>query len=770
MNQPKRFTSAHWGTYAATTGADSVELEPLASDPMPSRVGRGWVSAARDPAIRIARPSIRKGWLAGDNGKARCDDTYVEVPWDEALDMTSDALRTVIDTHGNDAIYAGSYGWASAGRFHHAQSQMRRFLNLIGGYVSSRDTYSHGAAEVLLPHLTGMDHKPLQEALTGWPMIAEHCALFLAFGGISARTAQIASGGTSTHETTDQLAKAAQNGMRTIAISPLRSDAETVPGAEWLPIRPGSDTALILALCHELFDNGWHDEEFLNRCTSGWEQFRDYVLGHTDNEPKTPTWAAPLCDIEEGAIRNLARDLSQERVMVSVTWGMQRADHGEQPLWGALALASLLGQIGQPGTGFAFGYGSTTPPGRSQRFYPWPSFPQGTNPVRDFIPVARIADMLLQPGEPYLYNGEERHYPDIKLVYWVGGNPFHHHQDLFRLEEAWRRPETVIVHDHSWTATARRADIVLPSTTPLEREDVMFNRRDERLVFMSRLIDPFGEARDDYAIFAGLAERFGLTDTFTEGRDTKGWLRWMWQGCEAVAEADGVTLPDFETFRHEGIFEVPAPEESRILFGDFVADPDAQPLKTESGKLTLFNERISAMGLNDCPGHPAWLEPEEWITGDNDMFHVIAHQPDTRLHGQLDSGSESKKSKVQGREVCMLHPEAAKRIGVRSGDLVKLHNDRGACLAAVGITDGIRTDCIVLPTGAWFDPQETEAGRLCVHGNPNVLAQDKGTSGLGQGCTGLLTMARLSKWDGALPDIKVHSAPRLESRKPAVAE
>ena len=64
-----------------------------------------------------------------------------------------------------------------------------------------------------------------------------------------------------------------------------------------------------------------------------------------------------------------------------------------------------------------------------------PTFLQGRNGVRDFIPVARIADMLLHPGESYRYNGETRTYPEIKLVYWAGGNPFHHHQDLNRLRK-----------------------------------------------------------------------------------------------------------------------------------------------------------------------------------------------------------------------------------------------------------------------------------------------------------------------------------------------
>jgi len=759
-----RMTAAHWGAYSVTGVGDAMRLEPLADDPAPSRIGKGWLSAARDTRARIQRPAVRKGWLDGDKGAARNDDAFVEMPWDEVLDIAAGEMRRVIDTHGNGAIYGGSYGWSSAGRFHHAQSQMRRFLNLAGGYVAARDTYSHAAGEVILPHITGLTNKEVEEGLTSWPLIAENCTLFLAFGGVSGRTAQIAAGGTSLHEVDDWMGKAAARGMKTVCVSPLRSDLADLPNARWLPVRPGSDVALMLALTYELFANGWHDEAFLKRCTSGWERFRDYLMGG-DGIAKTPDWAAPLCDMPADDIRALAAEMARERVMVSVTWGMQRADHGEQAVWAGLALAAVLGQIGQPGTGFGFGYGSTTPPGRAKRFISWPAVSQGRNPVREFIPVARISDMLLNPGGTYRYNGEERTYPDIKLVYWTGGNPFHHHQDLLKLERAWTRPETVIVNDHSWTATARRADIVLPSTVALEREDIMINRRDPSLIFMSKVLEPMGEARDDHAIFAGLAERLGVGEAFTEGRGVDGWMRWLWAGCQSVAQAEGFALPDFETFREEGRFTIPDEDETRVLFGDFVADPQANPLPSESGKLTLFNERIAAMGLDDCPGHPAWMPPAEWtVNAIGGALHLISQQPDTRLHSQLDNGDEAAAAKLHGREVCRMHPETAAARGLSEGCVVLLYNKRGGCLTGLRLDEAMRRDVVVLPTGAWADLQDTAQGRICVHGNPNAVTLDKGTSALAQGNISHTTLVWAEKWTDPLPDVRALDAPPLVAR------
>ena len=760
-------TAAHWGSYLWADGPDGPALSPDPGDPNPSTIGEGWVSAMRDGNVRIQHPAIRSGWLAGDGGAGRNGDGFVEVSWDRATALVAAEVTRVARQHGNGAIFGGSYGWASAGRFHHAQSQLRRFLNLVGGYCSARDTYSHAAAEVLLPHIVGMSNRTFQDQMTSWPLIAEHCELFVAFGGISGRTAQITSSGTSTHEVETWLKAAAGRGMRMVNVSPQRADGADTPGAEWLSLRPGTDTALMLALAHELYGAGAHDEAFLARCTSGWPAFRAYLTGEADGVAKSADWAAPICDVAAADIRGLAHRMAGKRVMISVSWGLQRADHGEQPLWMGLTLAAMLGQIGQPGTGFGFGYGSTTPVGRPARLIGWPSVPQGRNPIADFIPVARLTDMLLNPGGTYLYDGRQRRFPDIRLVYWAGGNPFHHQQDLNRLETAWTRPETVIVHDHSWTATARRADIVLPCTSSLERDDIMINRRDAALIYMSKGIEPVGEALSDYRILSRIAAHLDLEDAFTEGRSEEDWLRWLWAGCQGVAQRNGFALPDFDAFRAHGRFDVPEAAEARVQMGAFATDPVAAPLDTESGRITLFNHAIDAIGLSDCPGHPTWLAPIAWLgTADADELHLISGQPLPRLHGQLDNGSASAATKVAGREPCVLHPETAARFGIADGDVVLLSTARGACLAGVRLSDGIRPDCVSLATGAWFDPQEVDGRRIDVHGNPNVLTIDKGTSGLAQGSIGHTALVRIARWQGPLPPLTVHLPPQLDGGEP----
>jgi biotin/methionine sulfoxide reductase len=134
---------------------------------------------------------------------------------------------------------------------------------------------------------------------------------------------------------------------------------------------------------------------------------------------------------------------------------LQRAQHGEQPFWMAVTLAAMLGGIGLPGGGVGFSIGSFNNTGRTATKLAGPKLPQGRNPVDAFIPVARLVDMLENPGTAFDYNGRRQTYPNIRLIYWCGGNPFHHHQDLNRLIAAWQRPETIIVHEPWWTCACR---------------------------------------------------------------------------------------------------------------------------------------------------------------------------------------------------------------------------------------------------------------------------------------------------------------------------
>jgi biotin/methionine sulfoxide reductase len=376
--------------------------------------------------------------------------------------------------------------------------------------------------------------------------------------------------------------------------------------------------------------------------------------------------------------------------------------------------------------------------------------------------------MLLHPGEPFEYDGQHLTYPEIGLVYWAGGNPFHHHQDLRRLRRAFGRPDTVIVHDAFWTATARHADLVFPSTITLEREDIGGGHNDTRLLAMHRVLDPHAQAWDDYAIFSELARRLGAFDVFTEGRTPWQWLHHLYGAlCQRLAEV-GVVAPPFDDFWERGSLELPARADSGRPLRGFRQDPDRHPLTTPSGRVEISSGTIAGFGYDDCPGHPAWLEPAEWLgapAAERHPLQLVANQPATRLHSQLDVGAHSRASKVAGREPIRLHPDDAAARGIQDGDVVRVFNDRGACLAGAVVSDALRAGVVQLSTGAWYDPLDPDDPRpLCVHGNPNVLTRDVGTSRLAQGCSGQLALVEVERFPGEPPAGAAHAPPAIEGR------
>jgi biotin/methionine sulfoxide reductase len=141
-------------------------------------------------------------------------------------------------------------------------------------------------------------------------------------------------------------------------------------------------------------------------------------------------------------------------------------------------------------------------------------------------------------------------------------------------------------------------------------------------------------------------------------------------------------------------------------------------------------------------------------------MQLVANQPATRLHSQLDFGATSQASKIGGREPVRLHPQDAAARGIADGDIVRLWNDRGACLAGAVLSEALCPGVVQLSTGAWYDPDDPAADQpLCIHGNPNVLTRDLGTSPLAQGCTGQLTLVEIERFDGPVPRIKAYDPP-----------
>ncbi len=761
----KRFPSlSHWGAFTAVVENDRlVRCEPFALDPAPSPILEAMPGMVHSP-LRIARPAVRAGWLrrrqSGDRA-ARGHEPFVEVAWDEALDLVAEELARVRSGYGHGAIFGGSYGWSSAGRLHHARSLTHRFLHSGGGCTNQVGNYSWGAAQFILPHVIGT-YAPVTGRETDWRSILDHTELFIAFGGLPMRNTQVTSGGAGAHSTHAWVEKAIRSRIEFVVISPTRA----IPAgmhARWLTIRPGTDTALMLGMAHTLLREGLHDAEFLTKYCVGFERFAAYVLGNDDGQPKDAAWASAICGIDAGVIANLARRAARRRTLVNCTWAIQRAQYGEQPYWASIALAAMLGQIGLPGGGFAFAHGSINGAASPRTDVPAPEMPRLPNPIARTVPASRWIDMLLHPGATYAFNGHEETYPDIRLIYWAGGNPFHHGQDLNQLVRAWRKPETVIVHDSWWTPVARRADIVLPATTSLERNDIGGSSTDQFAMAMHQALPPQASSRNDFDIFRELAARAGHEAAFTAGRDESAWLHAIYARMATKWQAAGADMGDFDAFWSRGYAELPQPARHAVLFEDFRRAPDDSPLDTPSGRIELYSDTIAGFGYADCPPHPAWLAPVEWLgapLAKRWPLHLLTPQPSGKLHSQLDPGcTSSARDKRNGRQCVRLNPDDAQRRGIGDGDLVRVFNQRGACLGTAVIDADVMPGVLVMATGAWFDPCDED---LECHGNPNVLTLDIGTSRLAQACCAQTALVDVERRDGPAPPVHAFEPPRLE--------
>jgi biotin/methionine sulfoxide reductase len=505
-------------------------------------------------------------------------------------------------------------------------------------------------------------------------------------------------------------------------------------------------------------ENGWQDSDFLTRCTEGYEVFATYLSGESDGVAKSAEWAAAICGIEAEKIRELARLFHENTTMLMSGWGMQRQQYGEQKHWMLVTLAAMLGQIGTPGGGFGLSYhfaNGGNPTRRAAVLASMQGSVQGGVDAVDKIPVARIVEALENPGGAYQHNGMDRHFPDIRFIWWAGGANFTHHQDTNRLIRAWQKPELVVISECYWTAAAKHADIVLPATTSFERNDLTMtgDYSNQHLVPMKQVVAPQDEARDDLAIFADLSERWeeGGRERFTEGKTDLQWLETFYEIAGQRGASQGVTLPPFAKFWEANqLIEMPESEQSArfIRFADFRRDPQANPLKTDSGKIEIYSKRIAGYGYADCPPHPMWLAPVEWHgNAESGQLQVLSAHPAHRLHSQLSYSELRERYAVAGREPITLHPQDAQARGIVAGDVVRVWNGRGQVLAGAVVTEGIRPGVICIHEGGWPD-LDPAAGGICKNGAVNVLTRDLPTSRLGNGCAGNTALAWVEKYTG----------------------
>ena len=771
-------TAARWGAVYVEVKDGKVVSSKGA---LPKTVPNSLQQTAPDQVhtnIRVKYPMVRKSYLENP-GKAdgkRGNDPFVRVSWEQALKLIHEQHSRIRSSYGPASIFAGSYGWRSSGVLHKAQTLLQRYMSMAGGYAGHTGDYSTGAAQVIMPYVVGSVE--VYEQQTTWPMVLEHSQVVVLWGMNPLNTLKIAWSSTD-EQGIEYFNLLKKSGKSVIAIDPMRSETIEFFGenATWIAPHMGTDVAMMLGIAHTLVKKNLHDKAFLEKYTTGYPQFEEYLLGKSDKVEKTAEWASGVCGVPAEQLEKLAEIFSSNKTMLMAGWGIQRQQYGEQKHWMLVTLAAMLGQIGTEGGGFGFSYHYSNGgnPTRIGGVLPAISakIEGGSSAGNDWavsdavtsLPVARIVEALENPGGKYQHNGKEQTFPDIKMIWWAGGANFTHHQDTNRLIKAWQKPELVVISECYWTAAAKHADIVLPITTSFERNDLTMtgDYSNQHLVPMKQVIEPQFEARSDFDVFADLAEMLkpGGKAVYTEGKDEMAWLKQFYDVAQKAARAQRVAMPQFNAFWQQNkLIEMRENEKNNkyVRYADFRSDPVMNALGTPSGKIEIYSKTIEGYQYKDCPPHASWIEPDEWKgTADKDQLQLLTAHPAHRLHSQLNYASLRKEYAIANREPVTIHPDDAKARGIAEGDLVRVWNARGQVLVGAHVSDGIKPGIICIHEGAWPD---IENG-ICKNGGANVLTADIPTSRLANGCAGNSRLVYAEKYTGEAPKLTVFDEPAI---------
>lgn len=790
---PSLISASHFGAYRPIIRNDKVEMvKPFEGDEHPTTMINGVMSRVY-ASDRIQNPCVREGFLKkgykSDRSK-RGKEPFVEVTWEKAYELIAEEMKRVYKTYGHNAIYGGSYGWYCVGSMNNPQSLLGRMLNIAGGYTTRTLTYSTHCIRAITPYITGVDESSAKQ--TSWDNVLKNSSLILMWSADIVNTNQIA-WGVPLHESEKYVKKLKElvknKKIRVITIDPVRNNTSRYLESEQIFINPTTDVAMVLAMCYHLIDKKLYNQKFIKRYTTGFAKLKDYIFD--PKEPKTPEWASKICGVSADQIRELAELCVKERTMIMAGWGFQRAHYGEQPHWAMITLASLIGQIGLDGGGYGFNYhysgGGVPTPGavtsgseasgamkdKANDFSGFPGLAGiSTNTTykgewnereNEIIPVSRIVDMILNPGKEYKFNGKTKTFPLIKSIYWAGGNPFHHHQDRNRMIKAFDNIESFIVQDCFWTASARMADIVLPATTEIERDDITKAHTNKYIFAMKKAIEPMYNSKNDYDIFCGIIKHFGEEkyQAFTEGRTSRQWIEFFYNTSRDKALKSGLQMPTFQEFWEKGYVEFKAPKEAEnfVKMKDFIQDPITHRLGTPSGKIELFSKKLNKFNLKDCKGHVSFMEPVEYLgNAKKYKLNLITPHPKYRLHSQLDNTSLRDFEEVNDREAIWVNPQDAKKRGIKTGDIVRIFNDRGEILGGVIVTDFVMPGVVRMQEGAWYNP---DSKGLCLHGDVNVLVPDIPSSELACG-NQATALVEIEKYTKEIPPLDIFRQPKIK--------
>jgi anaerobic dimethyl sulfoxide reductase subunit A len=527
------------------------------------------------------------------------------------------------------------------------------------------------------------------------------------------------------------LTQAKEAGIKIVSVDPRFTNTAALYAGQWIPIRPGTDAAMLISLAYVIIKEGLQDQKFLDAHTIGFDRYRDYVLGADNGVPKTPKWAEAITGVSAATIENLAKDYARIKpACLLAGCAPGRTAYGEQYHRASTTLAALTGNIGIHGgetglngwwssSGFPFmklGQGMPLPPnpveeGATIRKNAFSSYGSFKIQRGGRVHTAEIADAILE--------GKAGGFPaDYKLFYIVNTNLPNQYLNINKCVEALQseRLEFIVSFEQFLTSSAKFADIVLPVNTCFERNDITVGPTTASFYgFMGKAVDSIGESKSHLEICTALAEKLGITGYSDKNEDE--WLR------EIAAGSPYIT--DYEAFKKAGGLKLQF-EKPYIAFKPQIEDPINNPFPTPSGKIEIYCQRLADMNDPLIPPIPKYIET--WENIDDPLAEKYPLQLVTthiwrRALSQYDNIPWLRELEPQSVMMNMADAEARR---LKNGETVKVFNERGATILPVRVTNRIMPGVVDIPHGAWYNPDENGVDRA---GSVNVLTRDKASPG-----------------------------------------
>lgn len=647
----------------------------------------------------------------GPKGKGE----FERISWDEAFETIIEKLNYTKETFGNSSIFLSS-GSGNQASLHGGGAHIARLMARFGGYSTDYGNISsEGAVYAVMTQYGDVYVGHSREDFLN--------SKFIIMWGWD--PAKMISG----TNTMYHVIKAKEAGIKIVVVDPRYTDSAAVLADQWIPIRPGTDSAMMVSMAYVMIKENLHDQAFLDKYTVGFEQFKDYVMGIEDGVEKTPAWASKICGVPVSTIETLTREYAMAKpACLNDCQGPARSAMGEQYNRCAMTLSAMTGNVGKPG-GSASGGIMSIPVGHLFRSSGIPGiknpFEAGNPSVRGTLDLRKRFISRVHTNKIFdaILAGKAAGYPaDIKFGWFTAINILNQRGNANKGARALASLDFMVVADLFLTPTARYADILLPATTAAEQSDFIrpwpFG---PYYAFINQAIEPLHECKSDYRMICELADRMGFEDFKTKEDD-----EWLRSFVEDNPET-GAAIPSYDKFKEEAVHRVELPEPI-VAFRKQIEDLENNPFPTPSGKIEIFSQRVADLDNPLNPPIPKYISSQEDVNSplrDKYPLQLITSHARNRVHSSLYLVPWLRE--VESHQA-WINPVDAEPRGIKEGDALHVYNDRGKIAIEAKVTERIIPGAIQIFQGAWYAPDEEGIDR---GGCGNTLTDDTYSQGGG---------------------------------------